>query len=120
MYKIKEIATDLGITPQAIYNRKEDLIKQGYMKKNAENDWEITNDGYEFLREKKKKRVKQKQASLIQEENLQKVIKIYEDRIKELKEQVQYFKKLYEDEKDEKGKLIDTIINKSRRENSER
>ena len=29
MYKIKEIAIDLGITPQAIYNRKEDLIKQG-------------------------------------------------------------------------------------------
>ena len=46
MYKIKEIAIDLGITPQAIYNRKEDLIKQGYMKKNTENDWEITNDGY--------------------------------------------------------------------------
>lgn len=120
MYKIKEIATDLGITPQAIYNRKEDLIKQGYMKKNTENDWEITNDGYEFLKEKKKKRVKQKQTSLIQEENLQKVIKIYEDRIEELKEQVQYFKKLYEDEKDERGKLIDTIMNKSRRENSER
>lgn len=55
MYKIKEIAIDLGITPQAIYNRKEDLIKQGYMKKNTENDWEITNDGYEFLKEKKRR-----------------------------------------------------------------
>lgn len=110
MYKIKEIATDLGITPQAIYNRKEDLIKQGYMKKNAENDWEITNDGYELLKEKKKKRVKQKQTSLIQEENLQKVIKIYEDRIEELKEQVQFFKKLYEDEKLEKLKLLEQLI----------
>ena len=55
MYKIKEIAIDLGITPQAIYNRKEDLIKQDYMKKNTENDWEITNDGYEFLKEKKRR-----------------------------------------------------------------
>ncbi len=111
MYKIKEIATDLGITPQAIYNRKEDLIKQGYMKKNAENDWEITNDGYEFLKEKKKKRIKQqKEESLIQEENLQMIIKIYEDRIKELKEQVQYFKKLYEDEKSERNKLLNIII----------
>lgn len=119
MYKIKEISIDLGITPQAIYNRKEDLIKQGYMKKNAENDWEITNDGYEFLKEKKKKRVKQKQTSLIQEENLQMALKIYEDRIKELKEQVQYFKKLYEDERDEKGKLLDTIIKVGGR-NSER
>ena len=92
MYKIKEIVIDLGITPQAIYNRKEDLIKQGYMKKNTENDWEITNDGYEFLKEKKKKRVKQKQSSLIQGENLQVIIKNYEDRIEELKEQIQYLK----------------------------
>ena len=92
MYKIKEIATDFGITPQAIYNRKENLIKQGYMKKNTKNDWKITNDGYEFLKEKKKKRVKQKQSSLIQGENLQVIIKNYEDRIEELKEQIQYLK----------------------------
>lgn len=106
MYKVKEIATDLGITPQAIYNRKEDLIKQGYMKKNAENDWEITNDGYEFLKEKKKKRIKQKQSSLIQEENLQMIVKIYEERIEELKQNLkeqkaltEYFKNLYEETK---------------------
>ena len=110
MYKIKEIAIDLGITPQAIYNRKEDLIKQGYMKKNTGNDWEITNDGYEFLKEKKKKRIKQKQSSLMQGENLQVIIKNYEDRIEELKEQVQYFKELYEDEKVEKSKLLDQLI----------
>lgn len=110
MYKIKEIATDLGITPQAIYNRKEDLIKKGYMKKNTENDWEITNDGYEFLKENKKKRIKQKQSSLIQKENLQVIIKIYEDRVEELKEQVQYFKKLYEDEKNEKFKLLEKML----------
>ena len=110
MYKIKEIATDLGITPQAIYNRKEDLIKKGYMKKNTENDWEITNDGYEFLKEKKKKRIKQKQTSLIQGENLQMVLKIYEDRIEELKNQVQYFKKLFECEKNEKNTIIDKFI----------
>lgn len=110
MYKIKEIAIDLGITPQAIYNRKEDLIKQGYMKKNTDNDWEITNDGYEFLREKKKKKVKQKQLSLIQGENLQIIIKVYEDRIEELKNQVLYFKKLYEDEKLYKSKLLNQII----------
>ena len=110
MYKIKEIATDLGITPQAIYNRKEDLIKKGYMKKNTENDWEITNDGYEFLKENKKKRIKQKQSSLMQKENLQVIIKIYEDRVEELKEQVQYFKKLYEDEKNEKFKLLEKML----------
>ncbi len=111
MYKVKEIATDLGITPQAIYNRKENLIKQGYMKKNAENDWEITNDGYEFLKEKKKKRIKQKQSSLIQEENLQITMKVYEERIEELIEQVKYFKGLYEQEKVEKLKILDKLIN---------
>lgn len=110
MYKIKEISIDLGITPQAIYNRKEDLIKQGYMRKNTDNDWEITNDGYEFLKEKKKKRVKQKQLSLMQGENLQVIIKKYEDRIEELKKQVQYFKKIYEDEKVEKLKLLEQLI----------
>lgn len=110
MYKIKEISTDLGITPQAIYNRKEDLIKQGYMKKNAENDWEITSDGYEFLKEQKKKRVKQKQTSLIQEENLHVIIKIYEERIKELKDQVQYFKGLYEDEKIQRNRVTEKFI----------
>ena len=62
------------------------------MKKNTKNDWKITNDGYEFLKEKKKKRVKQKQSSLIQGENLQVIIKNYEDRIEELKEQIQYLK----------------------------
>ena len=103
MYKIKEIATDLGITPQAIYNRKKDLIKQGYMKKNSENDWEITNAGYEFLKENRKRRVKQKQSSLMKEENLQVIIKIYEERIEELKQNLkeqkaltEYFKNLYE------------------------
>ena len=38
------------------------------------------------------------------------IIKNYEDRIEELKEQVQYFKKLYEDEKVEKSKLLDQLI----------
>lgn len=35
----------------------------------------------------------------MQGENLQVIIKNYEDRIEELKEQVQYFRRLYEDEK---------------------
>mgnify|MGYP004448564847 CR=1 FL=1 len=46
----------------------------------------------------------------MQGENLQVIIKNYEDRIEELKEQVQYFKKLYEDEKVEKSKLLDQLI----------
>lgn len=108
MYRIKEISIDLGITPQAIYNQKAELIKKGYMMKNSSNDWEITNDGYEYLKERKKKRIKQKQTSLIQDEQLQlkMIIKIYEERIEELKQNLigqkeltEYFKELYEEEK---------------------
>lgn len=110
MYRIKEISIDLGITPQAIYNQKAELIEKGYMIKNPFNDWEITNNGYEYLKERKRKQIKQKQTSLIQDEQLKITLKVYEDRIEELKEQVQYFKKLYEDEKLEKIKLLDKVI----------
>lgn len=110
MYRIKEISIDLGITPQAIYNQKAELIEKGYMIKNPSNDWEITKNGYEYLKERKKKQIKQKQTSLIQDEQLKITLKVYEDRIEELKDQVQYFKKLYEDEKLEKNKLLDKVI----------
>lgn len=110
MYRIKEISMDLGITPQAIYNQKAELIEKGYMIKNPSNDWEITNDGYEYLKERKRKQIKQKQTSLIQDEQLKMTLKVYEDRIEELKDQVQYFKRLYEDEKMEKSKLLEQLI----------
>lgn len=110
MYRIKEISIDLGITPQAIYNQKAELIEKRYMIKNPSNDWEITNDGYEYLKERKRKQIKQKQTSLIQDEQLKMTLKVYEDRIEELKVQVQYFKRLYEDEKMEKSKLLEQLI----------
>jgi len=47
----------------------------------------------------------------MQEGNLLTSLKIYEDRIEDLKTQVQYFKKLYEDEKLEKLKIFEKIIN---------
>ena len=46
MFFIKQVANDLGITPQAIYKQKEDLIDKGYMLKTTTNDWEITAEGY--------------------------------------------------------------------------
>ncbi len=110
MYRIKEISIDLGITPQAIYNQKAELIEKGYMIKNPSNDWEITNGGYEYLKERKRKQIKQKQTSLIQDEQLKMILNVYEDRIQELKDQVQYFKRLYENEKMEKSKLLEQLI----------
>lgn len=111
MYKIKEISVDLGITPQAIYNQKNNLIKKGYMLKNADNDWEITSDGYDFLKANRKKRIKQNQSTLIAEENIQKAFKIYEERVNELLGQVKYFKELYEHERAEKDKILNKLIN---------
>ena len=52
MFLIKQVSSDLGITPQAIYKQKDDLMGKGYMFKNEANDWEITADGYNYLKEK--------------------------------------------------------------------
>ena len=53
MFLIKQVSSDLGITPQAIYKQKEELQSKGYMIKNSSNDWEITSDGYNYLKENK-------------------------------------------------------------------
>ena len=50
MFFIKQVAKDLGITPQAIYKQKEDLIDKGYMLKTTTNDWEITAEVYNYLK----------------------------------------------------------------------
>ena len=54
MFLIKQVSSDLGITPQAIYKQKEELQSKGYMIKNSSNDWEITSDSYNYLKEKQK------------------------------------------------------------------
>lgn len=129
MFYIKQVAKDLGITPQAIYKQKEDLINKGYMLKTTTNDWEITAEGYNYLKERQINRIKQKQVELKENEivntknsedntifSLNETLKnFYETRMKELKEtyenqineknkQVEYFKNLYEEEKSERIK----------------
>ena len=129
MFLIKQVASDLGITPQAIYKQKEELISKGYMTKNSSNDWELTSDGYNYLKERQINRFKRNNESL--NNNIQQIpkntenfgetglnetlINFYETRMKELKEtyenqineknkQVEYFKSLYEEEKSERIK----------------
>ena len=58
------MSSDLGITPQAIYKQKEELQSKGYMIKNSSNDWEITSDGYNYLKEKQINRFKRNNISL--------------------------------------------------------
>ena len=127
MFLIKQVSSDLGITPQAIYKQKEELQSKGYMIKNSSNDWEITSDGYNYLKEKQINRFKRNNISLkendIKSTNLQgkeennslneTLINFYETRLEEIKQsyenqldeqkkQVEYFKNLYEEEKSER------------------
>ncbi len=129
MFLIKEVSNDLGMTPQAIYKQKEELIQKGYMQKNTSGDLEITSEGYNYLKERRINRIKQKNASLKQDESKnvdnsinnsenslnETIVNFYETRIEELKEsyenqlreqkqQVEYFKNLYEEEKTERIK----------------
>lgn len=43
----------------------------------------------------------------MKDEQLKITLKVYEDRIEDLKTQVEYFKKLYEDEKAERLKILE-------------
>lgn len=129
MFLIKEVSKDLGMTPQAIYKQKEELLQKGYMQKNIVGDLEITSEGYNYLKEKRVNRIKQKDASLMQVENksvdksiknsenslestlvnfyetrIEEIKQSYENQLKEQKQQVEYFKSLYEEEKIERIK----------------
>ena len=119
MFLIKQVSSDLGITPQAIYKQKEELQSKGYMIKNSSNDWEITSDGYNYLKEKQINRFKRNNISL--KENDMKsadfqgkeeknslnetLINFYETRLEEIKQSY---------EKDRKS----TRLNSSHREKS--
>lgn len=129
MFFVKQVAKDLGITPQAIYKQKEDLIVKGYMLKTTTNDWEITAEGYNYLKERQINRVKRKQADLNEDESkitenntnnenfslnetlknfyetrIEEMKQSYENQLNEQKKQVEYFKNLYEEEKSERIK----------------
>ena len=112
MFLIKQVSSDLGITPQAIYKQKEELQSKGYMIKNSSNDWEITSDGYNYLKENVMKSAdsqgKEAKNSLNEtlinfyETRLEEIKQSYENQLDEQKKQVEYFKNLYEEEKSER------------------
>ena len=53
MFTIKQVASSLQISTQAIYKQKDDLISKGYMEKNDKGMWEITDNGFNYLQDKK-------------------------------------------------------------------
>ena len=129
MFLVKEVAYDLGMTPQAIYKQKEDLINKGYMFKNVSGDYELTNEGYNFLKERRINRLKKTNSSSMEDESknidisikndenslkstlvnfyelrIEELKQSYETQLNEQKQQVEYFKSLYEEEKSERIK----------------
>ena len=127
MFLIKEVSRDLGITPQAIYKKKDELIEKGFMQKNTSNDWEVTKEGYNYLKDQQINRFKRRNNSLNEniansienvgeikpiefnetlqnfyETRIEELKQSYENQIKEQKQQVEYFKSLYEEEKSER------------------
>lgn len=53
MWSIKQVASSLQMSTQAIYKQKEELISKGYMEKNSNGNWEITDTGFNYLQDKK-------------------------------------------------------------------
>ena len=53
MFSIKQTAASLQISTQAIYKQKNELIEKGYMAKNEQGNWEITDAGFNYLQDKK-------------------------------------------------------------------
>lgn len=53
MFSVKEVANNLQVSTQAIYKQKQELIDKGYMVKNSNNQWEITDNGFNYLQDKK-------------------------------------------------------------------
>ena len=52
MFSIKEVSTNLSITPQAIYKQKKVLQQKGYMIKNDLGQWEINQEGFNYLKDR--------------------------------------------------------------------
>lgn len=125
MFLIKQVAEDLGISTQAIYKQKIELLERGYMIKNSADDFELTNAGYEYLKEKRVNKIKRKAKKLNSDDSKssdksmindkiwlhEKLTNMYEERIKELQKQVDYFKGLYENEKEERKAINDKYQN---------
>ena len=53
MFTIKQVANNLQMSTQAIYKQKQELMDKGFMIKNDKGQWEITDNGFNYLQDKK-------------------------------------------------------------------
>ena len=63
MFSIKEVSTNLNITPQAIYKQKKALQQKGYMTKNDLGQWEINQEGFNYLKDRQINYMQNKQPA---------------------------------------------------------
>lgn len=136
MFSIKEVSTNLNITPQAIYKQKKALQQKGYMTKNDLGQWEINQEGFNYLKDRQinymqnKQQVfkpveqptdenaeKQEQESLNISSNdnilnqllnqFKEQITTLQNQLKEEQDQKEYFKAKFE----EKDRLLNEYLN---------
>lgn len=128
MFSISKVAEQLQVTPQAIYKQRDYLLDNGYMVKDKFGQWQISTQGYNYLREKRISKLNQapkivkidnEEAEKEQRETTQnssvfelkevyrKQVELLENQIKEIKSDRDFFKSLYE----EKDKQLNQYIN---------
>ena len=61
MFSISKVAEQLQVTPQAIYKQRDYLLDNGYMVKDKFGQWQISTQGYNYLREKRISKLNQVQ-----------------------------------------------------------
>lgn len=66
MFTVKQVANSLQMSTQAIYKQRDELIEKGYMIKNEQGNWEITDTGFNYLQDKKISYMQQHNNQLVQ------------------------------------------------------
>lgn len=136
MFSIKEVSTNLNITPQAIYKQKKVLQQKGYMTKNDLGQWEINQEGFNYLKDRQINYMQNKQpvfkpveqpaeenTGMQEQENLnissndsilsqllnqfKEQITTLQNQLKEEQDQKEYFKAKFE----EKDRLLNEYLN---------
>lgn len=128
MFSVNEVAKQLQITPQAIYKQRDFLLDNGYMIKDKFGQWQISSQGFNYLKDKRinklnqgtlevkqvgaensnEQRANNEGTSLFELKEVYKTqVELLQRQIEELKEDRNYFKFLYE----EKDKQLNQYIN---------
>lgn len=123
-FKIKEVSKMLDCSTQNIYRQKSALLRLGYMEKEQDGDYYITEKGINYLREKRIETMKSnnQQFNQVDKQELSSVatpvlsdntelINILKQHIEDLKQEKEYWKKEYEKKDNELMKANEHLQN---------